>query len=160
VESAGAPHRQTVIDDIEETTRASLAESARYQRIDVLVSEIAMEVLDVLGDLEGLLLEYGNDVDQVLADEDALATWSDAEPETRSAILLNLAWQTRESYRLAEDGGAIATSYAESLHGYAATFTGDDAAFHGNPFPAMPLPAQAAVLSMSIGFDRDKLACR
>lgn len=119
------------------------------------VMELAVELLDVLHDLGNLLIELDNDVDQAAADEDALAIWSDTSPEARSAILLNLAWQTRENYQPA--GESTGADYAGALHRYAADFTGDDMAFHGNAFPAMPLPAQAGALSTSIGFDRDDL---
>lgn len=82
--------------------------------------DTAMEVPAVLIELDGLLGDLDNDVDQAASDDNALAIWSDASPETRSAILLNLAWQTRERYQPAEFGASTGADYGAELHRYAA----------------------------------------
>lgn len=121
------------------------------------VLDTAMEIPDVLIELGGLLGDHDNIVDQAVADDDALAIWGEASPEARSAILLNLAWQTRTTDL--PDGVDLSTggNYAIALHTYAKTFTGDDLAFHGNGFPALPLPGQAGALASSLAFDREDL---
>lgn len=104
-----------------------------------------------------MLDDHDNDVNQAAADEDALAIWSEASPEARAAILLNLAWQTRAADLPAAAELSTGGNYATELHRYGRTFTGDDVAFHGNAFPALPLPGQAGALASSLAFDRDDL---
>jgi hypothetical protein len=117
----------------------------------------AMEIPDVLLELGDALDEHTDVVDQAVADDHALEAWSTASPEARSAILLNLAWYARHASltdQAAESNGGL---YAVDLLTYARNFTGDDEAFHGRGFPALPLPGQAGALATSVAFDRDDL---
>lgn len=118
---------------------------------------IGMQIPGVTLALRGALDEHGNDVDQAAVDRELFVTWDEAEPESRSALLLNLAWAAREG-QLREDDESHGHGYAAELHRYAVEFTGDSEAFHGPRFPAMPLPGQAGALASSLGFDRDDTA--
>lgn len=120
-------------------------------------ADTAMEVPGVLTELDRLLDDHDNLVDQALADDEALDIWTTATPEARSAILLNLAWQTRHADLPAGAELSTGGSYAIELHAYAKNFTGDDVTFHGNAFPALPLPGQAGALASSLAFDREDL---
>lgn len=114
---------------------------------------IGMQIPDVLLDLQEVLEQYGGNVERAAGHKGALRKWSDAAPETRSALLLTSAWAARAGQL--DAGEDTAGLYAADLHEYARTFQGDAEAFHGISFPAMPLPAQAGALASSLGFDRD-----
>lgn len=115
---------------------------------------IGMQIPGVSLDLREALDRHRGNVDRAATDRGMLRTWEQAAPETRSALLLNLAWAAREG-QLPEDDDSHGYGYASDLHGYAAGFGGDSEAFHGRQFPAMPLPGQAGALASSVGFDRD-----
>jgi hypothetical protein len=121
------------------------------------VLETAMEIPDVLLELGEALDEHTDVVDQAVADDHAREAWSSASPEARSAILLNLAWYARYATLTNEAAESNGGMYAADLLGYARNFTGDDEAFHGRGFPALPLPGQAGALATSVAFDRDDL---
>jgi hypothetical protein len=114
---------------------------------------IAMQIPDVTMSLTEVMDQYRGDVDRAAGHKGLLRTWTEAAPETRSALLLNLAWAAREGQL--DAGEDTAALYAGDLHEYASTFEGDSEAFHGAGFPAMPLPGQAGALASSLGFDRD-----
>ncbi|MFG2076893.1 hypothetical protein [Nonomuraea maritima] len=113
---------------------------------------IAMQIPDVVLDFHEVLNDVENDVEQAAQDQDLLRRWSDAAPETRAAILLNMAWLSRDA-ELGE-GDSTAAMYAYELNGYAQQVD-DQEAFHGERFPATPLPGPAGALATSLGFDRD-----
>ncbi|MGW2599506.1 hypothetical protein [Streptomyces klenkii] len=114
---------------------------------------IGMQIPDVLIDLREVLEQYRGDAERAAGHQGVLRKWTDAAPETRSALLLTTAWTARAG-RL-DAGEDTAGLYAADLHEYARTFKGDAETFHGPRFPAMPLPAQAGALASSLGFDRD-----
>jgi hypothetical protein len=114
---------------------------------------VAMQIPSVAFELNDALASCDNNVDQAARDEDMLHVWTDAAPETRSALLLAAAWHARAADLAA--GESTGAMYATDLHAYARSFTGDAEAFHGRGFPAMPLPGQAGALASSLGFDRD-----
>lgn len=114
---------------------------------------IGIQIQDVLIDLNEVLEQYRGDVARAAGHKGLLNRWTEAAGETRSALLLNLAWAARTGQLNA--GTDTAGLYAADLHEYARTFEGDSEAFHGTRFPAMPLPAQAGALASSLGFDRD-----
>jgi hypothetical protein len=124
---------------------------------------IGMQIQDLTYDLSDALQEAGDRADpNTLAEQpDLLQTWTDAAPESRAAILLSLAWGSRE--QPAPTGVGHGASYATDLHGYATAHTTGSEAFHGQGFPAMPLPGQAGALASSLAFDREdtqiSLAC-
>lgn len=118
----------------------------------MIMGEIALLSAQILG----TLAEYHNDPAPAATDADLRRAWADAEPETRAAMLLSHAWQTRTGTlpASAEDAAHL---YATELHTYARDHTGDGAAFTGPAWPAMPLPGRAGALASSLGFDRDDL---
>ncbi|MQS18025.1 hypothetical protein F7Q99_39020 [Streptomyces kaniharaensis] len=116
---------------------------------------IAMQIPDVTIELADVLDQYDGDARRAARHRGLLRTWTDAAPETRSALLLNMAWHSREAPLNA--GDSTAGLYATDLHEYARTHAGDSESFHGRGFPAMPLPGQAGALASSLGFDRDDL---
>lgn len=115
---------------------------------------IGMQIPSLSLDLREALERHRGDVDRAADDRGLLRTWELAAPESRSALLLNLAWSAREAGPI-DDDGTPAGGYAADLHRYARDFAGDSEAFHGKAFPAMPLPGQAGALASSVGFDRD-----
>jgi hypothetical protein len=115
---------------------------------------IGMQIPDVTLDLRSTLDNHRGDVTRAAANRGMRRTWAAAAPETRSALLLNLAWHGR-GQDVPEDDGTPARGYAADLHRYASGFEGDSEAFHGRGFPAMPLPGHAGILASSLGFDRD-----
>ncbi|MCX4871108.1 MULTISPECIES: hypothetical protein [unclassified Streptomyces] len=125
---------------------------------------IGMQIADVSIDLRETMEQYKGDVQRASRHGGLRGRWAQAEPETRSALLLNLAWASREAeldYGADADGAfpehldRYAAGYAEDFHGYASGFRDGSEAFHGKAFPAMPLPGQAGALASSLGFDRD-----
>jgi hypothetical protein len=114
---------------------------------------IGIQIQDVLIDLKEVLEQYRGDVERACGHKGLLNRWTEAAGETRSALLLNLAWAARTGQL--DAGEDTAGLYAADLHTYARTFEGDSEAFHGARFPAMPLPGQAGALASSLGFDRD-----
>lgn len=116
---------------------------------------IAMQIPDITLELRDALERHDGDHLQAADDTGLRRRWEEAEPETRSALLLNLAWASRKHEVPLLLGDMAAVQYASDLHDYAATFEGDSDAFHGPRFPAMPLPGQAGALASSVGFDRD-----
>lgn len=114
---------------------------------------IAMQIPDTTLSLTEVLEQYAGDVERAATHRGLLRTWTDAAPETRSALLLSLAWGARTGELAA--GEDTACVYARDLHTYAHDFQSDSEAFHGPRYPAMPLPGQAGALASSLGFDRD-----
>mgnify|MGYP001074091538 CR=1 FL=1 len=116
---------------------------------------IGLEIADLLEDLNGVLSHARGDSWKAASDRRLLHRWSNVAPETRSALLLNLAWGSRGGkLTVGEDTAGL---YASELHEYASAFDGDSKAYHGSGYPAMPLPGQAGTLASSLGFDRDGL---
>ncbi|MDX2695940.1 hypothetical protein [Streptomyces ipomoeae] len=116
---------------------------------------IAMQIPDITLELREAMERHDGDHLQAADDRGLRRRWEEAEPETRAALLLNLAWASREHEVPLLLGDMAAVQYASDLHDYAANFEGDSEAFHGVRFPAMPLPGQAGALASSVGFDRD-----
>lgn len=115
---------------------------------------IAMQVSQIVLDLRGTLDHYSRDVAQAAGDRELMDTWSGAAGESRSAVLLGLAWGSR-GLPLRSDS-VPAVDYAAELHMYANQAGEEDSeAFHGAGFPAPPLPGPAGILASSLGFDRD-----
>lgn len=102
--------------------------------------------------LRATLNTYANRWVNACRDAELMDRWRDAEPETRSALLLLLAWNSRDS--VVEDGDP----YADELNQYARTHTGTGSvkSFFGDHYPKMPLPGPAGSLATSVGFDRDE----
>lgn len=115
---------------------------------------IAMQIPRVSMDLRDTLDHHRGNVARAARDAGMRRTWADAAPETRSALLLNLAWGARDG-QLGDDDESSAHGYAAELHKYAREHDGDSESFHGKAFPAMPLPGPAGALASSVGFDRD-----
>ncbi|MGW1365237.1 hypothetical protein ACWCQP_48825 [Streptomyces chartreusis] len=99
-------------------------------------------------------------LEDAVHDQEVAEAWAQAEPETRSALLLSLAWGSREHgvYPGYLPDGADDAGYAtaEELHRYAREFSGSSEEFHGVRFPAMPLPGPAGAYASSLGFDREE----
>lgn len=114
---------------------------------------IAMQIPDITLTLREVLDQYTGDAQRAAAHRGLLRTWTDAAPETRSALLLSLAWTARDNEPGANED--TAGLYARDLHEYARAFESGSEAFHGPHYPAMPLPGQAGALASSLGFDRD-----
>lgn len=112
---------------------------------------ITMQIPGVIMAMVETLEECGEDATRGAAHRGMVRTWLEAAPESRSAILLSMAWSARETSLEGPDPWG----YAGELHQYAREFDGDSEAFHGHSYPAMPLPGQAGALATSIGFDRD-----
>lgn len=102
--------------------------------------------------LRATLNDHGNRWINAGRDADLMDRWRDAEPETRSALLLLLAWNSRDA--VVQDGDP----YADELNHYARTHagTGSSKTFFGDRYPKMPLPGPAGALATSVGFDRDE----
>lgn len=118
----------------------------------------AMQLPAVLLALTGALEQAHDDVAIATQDGSAFERWVEAEPETRSCILLSAAWGAGRGPSPTVPDGAHPSieGYVEDLHKYAAAHTVEQIeAFHGPHFPAMPLPGQAGALASSLGFDRD-----
>ena len=116
---------------------------------------IAMQIPDVLMDLQESLVDHGMDVSRTAQDTALLERWKQAEPESRAALLLSAAWGAREK-ELPTEPVTVGLEYARDLHGYAKAET-DSEKFHGVSYPAMPLPGQAGALASSYAFDRSDL---
>lgn len=116
---------------------------------------VGVQIQDVTISLTEVLDQYGGNVKRSVGHKGLLNKWTDAAPETRSALLLNLGWAAREGRLDASQD--TAGLYAADLYEYAKNFDGDSEAFHGKRYPAMPLPGQAGALASSLGFDRDDL---
>ncbi|MFF7258647.1 hypothetical protein [Streptomyces microflavus] len=116
---------------------------------------IAMQIPDVTLEMREVLEQYKGDHLKAGQHGGLRRRWAEVEPETRSALMLNLAWASREQEVPLLLGDMAAVQYASDLHEYAANFEGDSEAFHGPRFPMMPLPGQAGALASSVGFDRD-----
>jgi hypothetical protein len=84
-----------------------------------------------------------------------LIDWENADGFARAAVLLHLAWVSRES-PLGLDPGA-AERHAEALQDWAIDFTGDQEAFLGPSFPAPPLPGPAGNYATDCAFDVTEL---
>ncbi len=124
---------------------------------------------DTAMQLPGLLLtlcnaldhvHYAGDLARIAQDPEAAEVWAEAEPEVRACILLSAAWGAGrgEAPTVPDDMHPHVAGYVEDFHRYAAAFASDQSeAFHGEQFPAMPLPGQAGALASSLGFDRDDL---
>ncbi|MFD9226120.1 hypothetical protein ACFWDI_40405 [Streptomyces sp. NPDC060064] len=113
---------------------------------------VGIQIADVTLELRETLEQYRGDVEQAAGHRGLNQRWAEAEPETRSALLLNFAWNSREDD--IEFGEGHAARYASDLHRYAAGYEEGSEAFHGVRFPAMPLPGHAGALASSLGFDR------
>jgi hypothetical protein len=119
---------------------------------------IAMQIPDVTLSLVDVLEGYSDNVHRALKHQGIAQMWAQAAPETRSALLLNLGWASRESVlEENEDMPSTGQMYAAELNRYAREHQGDAESFHGKGFPAMPLPGSAGALASSVGFDRDDL---
>lgn len=117
---------------------------------------VAFQIPELVMELDEVLAEHGGDVALAAADRELLSSWTEAEPESRAALLVNLAWHGRTE-QLPTGDDDHASMYVEDLHTYARDFPGDSEAFHGTGFPALPLPGQAGALASSLAFDRDDL---
>jgi len=116
---------------------------------------IAFQIPDVMGYLSGALAEHDENPDAAATNPALLdQVWAEAAGETRAAILLSLAWQSRE-YELPESEHVNGALYAAQLHDEAAKFTGDSEAWHGVGFPGMPYPGPAGILASGLGMDRE-----
>lgn len=116
----------------------------------------AVQIPDVTMSLTVALNEYHNDIDLAAADSVLLRSWTGAAGETRSAVLVFLAWASRTLDLAAPDD--TAGLYAKDLHAYARGFSGSEEEFGGPAFPRLPLPGKAGALASWIGFDRDDVA--
>ncbi|MFL6115610.1 MAG: hypothetical protein ACJ786_30320 [Catenulispora sp.] len=112
---------------------------------------IAMQIPALTIQLKQTLDQHHGDPTTAARNAAMTRAWADAAPESRAALLLTMAWHSRTATLQFRDGA----DYAESLHQYAAEFTGDQDAFHGPRFPGGPLPGHAGALAGSIGFDTD-----
>lgn len=113
------------------------------------LQDLVMLMSEVLADVEG-------DWRRAHADDELAAQWAAAEPETRAAILVHLAWTARGADMVREEGAG--SMYADQLVQFAAEFTEGSEAFHGVSYPVGPLPRHpAATMAVSIAFDRDDL---
>lgn len=115
---------------------------------------VGMQIPGVLIALRETLENHGNDVERAAADPETLRGWGASLPETRSALLLSLAWAARNG-ALGEDDESHGYGYAAELHRYAREFIGGSELWHGSRYPSMPLPGQAGALASSLGFDRE-----
>jgi hypothetical protein len=116
----------------------------------------AVEVPGVLPELHSALDVSGGDSGRAAVDDQLLQMWSEATPEARSALLLNVTWNARSEEP--PDSSSTAAMYVKELLNSARAQTGDADSFHGAAFPALPLPGKAGVLASGIGFDRDDLS--
>ncbi|WP_331718138.1 hypothetical protein OG985_50290 (plasmid) [Streptomyces sp. NBC_00289] len=120
---------------------------------------IAMQIPDVTMTLAEAIDRHPL-LEDALHDQEVTQTWERAEPETRAALLLSLAWGSREHgiYPGYLPDGADDYGYrtAEEFHQYARDFAGSSEEFHGARFPMMPLPGQAGAFASSLGFDREE----
>lgn len=121
------------------------------------VPGVAMQIPDVLAELGDVLAQFEGDAGMAAQHQGLLRTWTNAVPETRAALLLSAAWQSRHGTfeTVAADIGNVAAMYAVHLHAEARGVSEDSVCFHGAGFPAMPLPGRAGALASSLGFDRD-----
>jgi hypothetical protein len=116
---------------------------------------IAMQIPDVLAHLSEVLGDNGSNPDAAAANPGLVdQVWAEAAGETRAAILLSAAWQSR-AHELPESENVTAAQYAAQLHDEAAAFTGDSEAWHGVGFPAMPYPGTAGKLASGLGMDQE-----
>lgn len=121
---------------------------------------VAMQIPGVVMDLREVLTEKDGDVEAAANDAELIETWEGAQPESRAAVLLSLAWNARKAEMEPQD--STASMYAEELYGFAREHEeggGDSESFHGAGFPQMPLPGKAGAMCSSIAFDRDDLGC-
>ncbi|WP_327286807.1 hypothetical protein [Streptomyces sp. NBC_01198] len=116
----------------------------------------SVQIPDVTMNLTIALNEHHNDVDLAAADNALLRSWTGAADETRSAVLLSMAWTSRPLALAAPD--VTAGRYAQAMHAYARGFSGGETEFVGPAFPRSPLPGKAGALASWIGFDRDDIA--
>lgn len=112
---------------------------------------VAMQIPGLTIQLKQTLDQYRGDPARAARNAELAHAWANAAPESRAALLLNMAWHSRRSELEHRDGA----DYADELHHRAAEFAGDQAAFHGPRFPMGPLPGTAGALAGSIGFDAD-----
>jgi len=122
--------------------------------------DTAMQLPGVLLALTEALDQAGGDVERAVENGGAFEEWAEAEPEVRSCLLLTAAWGAGEGPAPVVPEGAHPhiAPYVEDLHKYATAHPADQSkTFHGEHFPAMPLPGQAGALASSLGFDRDDL---
>ncbi|WP_327180471.1 hypothetical protein OG599_35390 (plasmid) [Streptomyces sp. NBC_01335] len=120
---------------------------------------IAMQIPDVTMTLTEAVDRHSF-LEDALHDQEVTLAWNNAAPETRAALLLSLAWGTREHGiypgflpdGVDDPGWAV----AEALALYARDFPGSSEEFHGPRFPMMPLPGQAGAFASSVGFDREE----
>lgn len=125
-----------------------------------LISATAMQLSIVMLGLTGALDQAGGDVERAAENTGAVEDWSEAEPEVRACVLLTTAWGAGEGPAPIVPEGAHPdiAPYVEDFHKYAEAHPADQSeTFHGENFPAMPLPGQAGTLASSLGFDRDDL---
>jgi hypothetical protein len=116
----------------------------------------AVQIPDVTMNLTVALNQHHNDIALAAADNVLLRSWTGVAGETRSAVLLALAWASRTLDHAASDD--TAGLYAKDLHAYARGFSGSEVEFVGPVFPRLPLPGKAGALASWIGFDRDDVA--
>ena len=95
--------------------------------------------------------QSGGDVERAARLPRLVRQWSAATPEVRSAVLLDLAWRSRQ--RELPRGSSPAEVHAHDLNMHARTHRGVRESFRGSPFPTMPLPGAAGALASSLGFD-------
>lgn len=112
-----------------------------------------MSIPDISISLGKAFAEHQGDVEQTADDITLLGRWIKAEPESRAAVLMSLAWLSREGD--VPDGAGAAALYARDLHRHARDQNGDHEAFFSTRYPAMPLHGQAGALATSVAFDRE-----
>lgn len=120
---------------------------------------LAMQIADITTTLTEAV-DHHTFLEDVVYHPEVTRAWRQAEPETRAAILLSLAWGSRGHgiYPgfLPDGTDEHGWGLAETFHQYARDFTGTSEEFHGPRFPMMPLPGQAGALASSLAFDQDE----
>lgn len=117
---------------------------------------VGMQIPALIGELQDALNETGRDPQRATL-SGPLTSWTEAEPESRAAILLNAAWAARDALSVPRPPDREAEGYALALADLAKG-SSNFATHHGPAFPAMPLPGPAGALASSLAFDRDDLA--
>jgi len=111
----------------------------------------AVQIPDLMMNLTLALSEHHGDLDAAATDDVMVRNWVGVAFETRSAVLLMLAWGSKEAALTVSDDKA--GLYAAFLHSSARSFDGEVEEFQGPTFPRLPFPGQAGALASWIGFD-------
>ncbi|QNE18193.1 hypothetical protein F1D05_10170 [Kribbella qitaiheensis] len=116
----------------------------------------AVEMPGIVFELMTALDQAGEDPAIAAAGDQLQQVWSQASPQARSGLLLNVAWDARTG-PIPSSGTGTVGMYVHELLQTAADHTGNFDAFHGPGFPTLPCPGTAGVIATGLGFDRDNL---